>query len=235
MSTKDDEARAKHATLVTSAKHFDSELKKEFGEELFRRGGTLFLGKNYAHSNRIFLGINVLGDNERFDTDLEERNLWDYEPSPDSFYWRQFLTFIREPGLREWFDKATAALCVPWRTSNCDELKRLNACTKGRVYEYAGKLIQQMVEDHLEVSREPRCILVAAGKFSLDLLGSFYNFDWNQEQYIEDWNNEGGIYQWHKVHFPKLVVYQVPHFAWARSSNRLLECANWPARNLGVH
>lgn len=53
MSTKLEE-------IQTLAKSYDQKLHQEFGDKdnVLGMGGTLFLGKHYAESNKIFFGLN---------------------------------------------------------------------------------------------------------------------------------------------------------------------------------
>lgn len=213
--------------------------------ELSQLSGCLFVGKNYASSRRLFLGLNpgllpvefetssgvTIG--ESFCVDLMEQS-WDSLASRHA-YWKNFCLFIdSNPRLREWMEDATAAFCVPWRTKDSSELRRVDRLSKERLSDLAGKLFHQILDHHRSISVPGSVVLVVAGVESLRWIKSkpFLNFDLSSHT-IER-STSKGTYQWCKIALDDITIYQVPHFSRANSQARLLDCANWLVGHLGV-
>lgn len=231
------EPNAKVGELQRLAREYNRKLIKEFPALNFAsRGGDLFLGKYYCQSSRIFLGVNPGGGEPNpFKTDLRKKgNFWD-DSNPQYPYWRNCKLFVNAAsGLHEWMTTATVAYCCPWRTRNTPELHKLNSQTGGRLLGYCGELLRRMVKGHKETSPESKVVLVAAGRASLRLLSRQPFLDINWREYLKFENGAKGTYQWRKVQWDDMVLYQVPHFAYANNAQRLTECAEWLARDLGL-
>jgi hypothetical protein len=200
------------------------------------RGGDLFLGKHYCESGRIFLGLNPGGGEPNlFKTDLRKKgNFWD-DPNREYPYWKNCRLFVNSAsGLHEWITTATVAHCCPWRTRDGRELRKVNAQTDGRLYEYCGELLGRLIKDHRETFPDSKVVLVAAGRATLHLLSSQPFLDIRWREHLRFDNGTRGTYQWAKVEWDEIVLYQVPHFSRANSPQRLTECAEWLARDLGL-
>ncbi len=213
------------------ARQLDKKLREEFKDEWFAKGGNLILGKYYARSNRIFLGLNPGGDGKSFNVEKELDNFWDCG-DPEYRYWENCKTFVNAAvGLHEWITHATAGFCCPWRTMDQAGLKELNRKTQGRLFEYSGQLLLKLIDHHKE--NAPRCkvTLVVAGRASLYLISSppLRNFDWRAHQKS---HHGSGIYQWSKTECDDLVIYQVPHFSRMNSAAQLQKCAQWLPQDL---
>lgn len=217
------------------ARNLDEQLKAEFGAAVVLQGGNLLLGEHYARSARIFLGLNPGGDGgpNPFIVDREPANFWD---RPVEYrYWRNCHRFVNGVrGLHGWMTPATAAFCCPWRTRNGNELYRLNNQTNGRVFEYAGRLVRRLIEDHRKLAGGSRLTVIVAGRASLCLLFSPYFLHCNLNDCQAYHNGCVGTYQWAKAECDGIVTYQVPHFSRANSAPRLRECAQWLATELAL-
>lgn len=223
----------KCSTLSKLATRFDSELGLTDAQK--KLGGDLFLGKFYAKSPRIFLGLNPGGSElNDFCTKLWDDNFWN-TPELCKPYWPNCRKFLdAAPGLRDWMDEATVSFCVPWRTKGDVELRKLNKMTGEKVASFSGQLIRAMIDDHRAIWPNNNIVAIAVGKASLEWLAreDFLNFDWKAK--TVHGNGGTGIYQWRKVTHGDLAIYQVPHFSWAHSLTLRKQCAEWLAADLGL-
>lgn len=220
--------------LQQNAHEYNKRLTNRF-EGRFAQGGDLFLGKHYAFSNRILLGINPGGNYEaRFRTELLKENFWDM-PNREEPYWRNCRHFVNgAPGLYEWISLATMSFCCPWRTPNSGRLHRLNSQTGGKLFQFSGSLVRKLVEDHQRACRALSVNIVAVSRACLYLLASPDFFNFNIRLYERYHNGAKGTFQWAKYEGDGFIVYQVPHFSRANSPARLAECAQWLANDLGL-
>jgi len=222
------------------ARKCNAELSGQLGEDFDQRGGCLFLGNHYADRPRMFFGLNPgkladvseTGEGEAsgdsFCVDLIEES-WD---SLKYSYWKNFCLFLDSAqGLREWMEDATATYCLPWRTKDGNELRKLDRQTGGKLSELGGKLFRQMIAHHRDNSGS--VVLIVAGVESLQWIKSkpFLGFDVT-EHTVES-STRRGTYQWRKIALDNITIYQLPHFSRANSRPRLSECANWLAGHLG--
>jgi hypothetical protein len=214
---------------------FHNSLVAEFDKDLFREGGCLFLGKFYADSNTISFGINPgtggLKSGHPFGVDLdkEEGSNRPFKCSERARKdirlfgnWHRFLSEC--PDLCRWFnDRVTSTFLVPWRTENTRELAKLNKTTKGKIYEYSGKLVLRMI-DHHEAT-----LLIVAGKRGLHLLNEVLpGGPWVPKELERLFFGPGGFYQWRKRFLTlnnRITVLQILHFARASNLEKLKELA----------
>jgi hypothetical protein len=231
------EPHPKAEELQRLAQEYNRKLIDEFPALNFAsRGGDLFLGNHYCESSRIFLGLNPGGGEPwQFKTCLREKgNFWD-DPNREYPYWKNCRVFVNSAsGLHEWLTAATVAHCSPWRTRDGRELYKLNTQTSGRLFQYCGELLRRLIKDHRDTSPDLKVVLVVAGRASLHLLSSQAFLDINWHDHLKFDNDARGTYRWAKVEWDDIVLYQVPHFSRANSTERLIECAEWLVRELGL-
>lgn len=211
------------------------------GEERFKRGGNLFLGRYYAESDRLYFGIKPgLTGRERDDflVCLEDNDQYNRPfNNPEKFnrdnpYGKNFSAFLNaNPRLKEWFNhRVTSTFLCPWRAKDMPELRKLNRDTGGKVYEYSGQLVRKMLEHHKAT------ILVVAGKDGAHLLNEHVR-QWDYRDINKHCEGPGGIYQWRKLPFEflgrKIVALQIPHFAYANDQRKLQQFAQWLLQQVG--
>lgn len=160
--------------IAELACEFDNALQPLLGNAY--DGGCLILGRHYAQSSAIFLGLNPgRWPGERCDTfDVgpcsEPPFNSPFSNGPEANrrigYFRNCEQFLAKyPRLFAWFaDGVTSSFVSPWRSANVDELYGLNQQTKQDLFRYSGKLLKQMLEDH------DAKVLVIVGKRGPDLL-----------------------------------------------------------------
>ena len=246
LSPNDSGSNRKLKEIQELAARTDSDLNGEFGRILKASGGVLFLGKNYATTSRLLLGLNPgsMSDPESgsdgsqeedsFCVKLFPQNPW--ETLRESYaYWRNCCFFVNAVRpLRVWFESATVAFCLPWRTPSYVELRKLDRQMNGKLSACSGMLFRKMLEHHRMDCDSNGPVLILAGKASLAWIASpsFLNFDW--PQYTVGKAHGESSYQWRKLVFRDITMYQVPHFSRANSHKRLEECARWLASELGL-
>ncbi len=213
------------------AKSYDQKLRQEFGDNALGMGGTLFLGKHYAESNKIFFGLNPgtwkAEHRKQFEWGLHDKSgPWE-RPHSKFRYWQNCSYFFaKSPILNYWIEDATSTFLIPWASPNLSKLWK-NRKLAQRIYEYSGNLVRKMIEHH-QAKR-----LIVAGVMTLRTLASqdFLNFPLNNQTVIFHFpgtNYQPMVnYQWQKVLYQQLAIYQVPHFSRANNREALTTCAQW--------
>lgn len=221
------------------ARWFHDALCRDFEPEMFTEGGSLLLGKYYSESTYLYFGLNPGYAGEPplgFDVELRaEYNPPFHNSDGDNRlfpYWRTWERFLsRHADLFHWFnDRVTSAFLVPWRTRKSSDLGELNAVTSGRLFAYAGELVNKMIEHH------EATLLIVAGKCGLQLLNRILGNRWVLNELDNPREGPGGLYQWRRRLLPpenKTVVLQIPHFSRARSHAKLDAMAVWLREQLG--
>lgn len=230
------QSSAKLIEIQALAKSYDQKLHQEFGDNVLGAGGTLFLGKYYANSDKIFFGLNPgtwkAEDRKQFEWWLQDANCpWGH---PDSVfrYWENCSYFFdKSTPLRDWIEDATSTFLIPWASPSLSKLWK-NPKLAQRIYEYSGALVRKIIEHHQAKW------LVVAGVTTLRTLASpyFLNFPLDDQTVVFYFPGTGyrpaRNYQWHKVLYQHLVIYQVPHFSRANNKLALDTCALWLGKDI---
>ena len=216
--------------IQTLAKSYDQKLREEFGDEAFPTGGTLFLGKHYATSDKIFLGLNpgshLAEDRKKFELELREENGPWGQPSSKFRYWQNCTFFFgSRHRLASWIEDATSTFLIPWASCSLSELRKRGKVAE-RIEEYSGVLVRKMIEHHQAKT------LIVVGVNTLRILASLSFLDFRLDDHTVD-HFPGtdyvprGYYQWRKVVYQELNIYQVPHFSRANNRKAIIHCASW--------
>lgn len=230
------QSSAKLIEIQALAKSYDRKLRQEFGDNVLGTGGTLFLGKHYAKSDKIFFGLNPgtlkAEHRKQFEWWLQDVNCPWGHPHSEFRYWRNCSYFFaKSPPLGDWIEDATSTFLIPWASPSLSKLWK-NRKLAQRIYEYSGAVVRKMIEHHQAKW------LIVAGVTTLRTLSSPYFLNFPLDDQAEVFHFHGTSYrparnyQWHKLLYQHLVIYQVPHFSRANNKKALDTCAKWLAKDI---
>ena len=203
-----------------ASKQFDL-LVKELPDQK-RYGGDLFLGKNYAKSNLLFLGINPgLDEDLPFKTELLESNVL-LDGGSKIRYWNNAATALANTQkLKEKFNLATYSFCCPFRTPTWSDL---DSKKREILIDYSRPILKKMLEEC-----NPDFIVVA-GRASVNILFRSYSEIFTENKEYETVKLDR-FHQWsaHKVKISgkSVTVLQAPHFSYASNKEKLHNFSTW--------
>lgn len=202
-------------------------LREEHPEQ-FEKGGTLLLGKHYAHEKRgiLMLGLNPgasKGPQEFYVDRYTSNLLLPGGPNERFSYWRNARTlFAATTPLLTAMETATFSFCCPFRTSTWSNLPRQK---RDALIQHSRPILTQVLQDCV-----PRLVIVA-GVAGLDALRTIAAPRLTIGSMVSDGGDPSATYQWraYRATFDEseVVVAQIPHLSRANSRAKLQSCGSW--------
>jgi hypothetical protein len=187
-------------------------------------GGCLLLGKHYAASNVLYLGINPgLSPFTHLDVELQQYNFLLEGPNDakHSYFNNARKFFAASATLRAFFERATFGFCCPYRTENWTALPEHE---RDILIALSKSILRKMIADCRPA------LIVAAGRAGFDTVCEMLKPEWYLTKVLSC-GGTGGTYQWSanrgSFNDQEIVIVQLPHFSRANSPSQLAECATW--------
>lgn len=217
----------------TSLRLVDEIVQTEFGAlcarypEQREPGGTLLLGKYYAHhpGGILMLGLNPGGTYNAgavYTKTYPENCLLPGAASTKIAYWRNARTLFGVDGIHQEMELATYSFCCPFRTRNWNGLP---ASKRSALIEHSAPVMQQMLRDCMP------SVIIVAGRASLAVFQAVAGPAIRIDKLISDEGAAAGTYQWRsyrcRLNESPCVLAQIPHLSRASSRERLKNCGRW--------
>ena len=185
-------------------------------------GGQLFLGKNYASSNILFLGLAPLIDEDsQFNTDLLTTNLLLDGFSTRRYFRNASFAFKQNKHLRQQLESATFCYCSPFKTKKWTELP---LSRQNLFLEHSRPILNTILEQCLPE------FLIVSGQETVDILSGYFGDIFTDFKEIDHFDLDRS-HRWteylFKINGRPSVLLKAPNFSYASNKEKLFHLSNW--------
>ena len=185
-------------------------------------GGQLFMGKHYASSNLLFLGLApLIDDDPEFNAEPFSNNLLLEGLSKRRYYRNASFAFKQNEVIREKLENATLCYCCPFKTKRWPEL---STSRQNLFLEHSRPILNTILEDC-----QPEFVIVS-GHDTVDVMTGYYSdifTDFKEIDHVDmDRSHRWTEYLFNINNRPSVLL-KAPNFSYASNKSKLFHLSNW--------